>query len=559
LKLGTLHIGEEKDFIKIRQILKSLCYKIGANNIEIIKIITAASEITRYLYEHALGGDMAVELLTVKPKQGFKLTFTVQGLSSKNTTNTLSNKDIRSGDMGIGFLDSKSLADDLKIDSNENGTTITVVKWIDNKKVSSNVLENEIKPIFNGLTGESTLESFKIQNREMIEILDAFYKKSNEYEELNEELKRTNQEIIVALTELDQTNKEMELFVETIPDGILILKPDGNIKLVNRKFKDIFYGILGLELAVNSNIKDLKDEQNPILGVITEAVLNKDEIEKTINIGENYSFQVISKLVRLKANSPPSAIIIELHDITTLVEFDNLRKQFVSSVSHELRTPLTSITLSINNLIKYRDKLPEANQSHLIQIIRESASTLTEMVDDLLILSRVDSKKLDLKWDSFNLKDAVENVIFQLNSNILEKEMAVKTEFDHPIQLIGDIKRILQVLRILLDNAIKYSPKNSTVVISAIDHYQGSYNIKEVDGCLIKVIDKGIGIKEKNIPHLSKRFFRCDEVKNLPGTGLGLSIAKELVTAHNGEIFVESEYGKGSTFCVFLPSLKQKG
>jgi len=80
-----------------------------------------------------------------------------------------------------------------------------------------------------------------------------------------------------------------------------------------------------------------------------------------------------------------------------------------------------------------------------------------------------------------------------------------------------------------------------------------------VDGCLIKVIDKGIGIKEKNIPHLSKRFFRCDEVKNLPGTGLGLSIAKELVTAHNGEIFVESEYGKGSTFCVFLPSLKQKG
>lgn len=547
MKLVTLHIGEQKDIIKIRQILKPLCYKIGANNIETIKIIAAASELTRYLYEHALGGDMAVELLTEKPKQGFKLTFVVQGLDSK-----------RSEDMGISFLGSKGLVDDLKIDSNEDGTTINMVKWLGNKKASSVVLENEVKPIFNELTEESMLESLKIQNREIIEILDAFNKKSSEYEELSEELKRTNREIIAALTELDQTNKEMELFVEAIPDGILVLKPDGNIKLVNRKFKDIFSGILGLELVVNSNIKDLKDDPNHILGVITESVLKKEEIEKTINIGDNYSFQVVSRLVHLKVDSPPSAIIIELHDITPLVEFDNLRKQFVSSVSHELRTPLTSITLSINNLMKYGDKIPETNQNALIQIIRESASTLTEMVDDLLILSRVDSKKLDLKWESFNLRDTIETVIFQLHSNILEKEMHVKTELDAEIQLIGDVKRISQVLRILLDNAIKYSPKNSTVVISTVNHYQGPYNIKGVDGCVIQVIDHGVGIKGKNIPHLFKRFFRSEEVRNLPGTGLGLSIAKELVTAHDGEIFVESEYGKGSTFSVFLPYLKQK-
>ncbi|MDD1778262.1 MAG: ATP-binding protein [Candidatus Helarchaeota archaeon] len=547
MKLGTLHIGEEKDIIKIRQILKLLCYKLEANNIETIEFITAASELARYLYEQSLEGDMAVELLTAEPKQGFKLVFTVQGLIS-----------IRSEDVGIGFLGSTNLVDALKIDTNENGTTFNLVKWLGNKNISSTVLENELKSVFNGLTGESTLESLKIQNREMIEILEAFYKKNNEYEELSEELKRTNREIIVALTELDQTNKEMELFVETIPDGILILKPDGNVKLINRKFKDISYGILGLELAVNSNIKDLKDDQNPILGVITGAVLNKEEIEKTINIGDNYSFQVIIRLVRLKANSPPSAIIIELHDITPLVEFDKLRKQFVSSVSHELRTPLTSITLSINNLLKYGEKIPETNKKALIQIIRESAYTLTEMVDDLLILSRVDSKKLDLKWESFNLMDTVEAVIFQLHSNTLEKELSIKTEFDEKIQLIGDMKRISQVLRILLDNAIKYSPKNSTVVISTVNHYQGPYNTKGIDGCLIQIIDHGVGIKEKNLSHLFERFFRCEEVKNLPGTGLGLSIAKELVTAHDGEIFVKSEYGKGSTFSVFLPYLKQK-
>ena len=104
---------------------------------------------------------------------------------------------------------------------------------------------------------------------------------------------------------------------------------------------------------------------------------------------------------------------------------------------------------------------------------------------------------------------------------------------------------------------IGYSKKKGLIRINAINDYIGIHNTKGVKGTLFQIIDEGIGIKEEDLTHLFERFYRSDEVKEIPGTGLGLTIAKELIELHNGEIDVESEYGKGSTFSVFLPTLEK--
>jgi len=145
-----------------------------------------------------------------------------------------------------------------------------------------------------------------------------------------------------------------------------------------------------------------------------------------------------------------------------------------------------------------------------------------------------------------------------MEPRLSEKEITIDLDLNSEIQLYGDSQRISRIFRILLDNAIKYSNEKSHIKVLAVDHYQGQFNLRGIDGTLIQVIDSGVGIKEKDIRNLFKPFFRAEDVKTLQGTGLGLSIAKELILLHQGAIFVESEYGKGSTFSIFLPRIESK-
>ena len=119
----------------------------------------------------------------------------------------------------------------------------------------------------------------------------------------------------------------------------------------------------------------------------------------------------------------------------------------------------------------------------------------------------------------------------------------------------GDSAQINQVFSNLLDNAIKYSLENSKIEIRAINNYLGEYNLNKKQGILFEFRDYGRGIPEVDIPHIFERFFRSSNVDEIAGTGLGLAIAKNLIEAHHGEIFLESEVEKGTTFYVFLPKL----
>ncbi len=361
------------------------------------------------------------------------------------------------------------------------------------------------------------------------------------------------QEVELATRDLRKEKKRIETVVETIPDGIVVIDSDGKINLVNKVFKDYYSKIY--EANFPNSLQELSLLKNPFGDTVSKLFYSKAEESITIEPIKGLHLQLASSRLII----PPSThlgAIIAIRDVTPFVELDNLRKQFVSVVSHELRTPITAINLSLRNLQKFRKKISEEQLDEIINMTADSALVLTQMIEDLLVVSQVEVGKIKLEWKPYQLSNVVQGVLNVLEPRRVEKSIALQVDINPEIMLYGDDKRVSQIFRILVDNAIKYSKKNSTVIIKALNEYYGEFNPDTQDGTLIQVIDSGRGIPKEDIPYIFDRFFRSKDVSDKRGSGLGLSIAQEMIGLHQGEIYVDSKYGEGSTFSVFLPRIK---
>ncbi len=364
--------------------------------------------------------------------------------------------------------------------------------------------------------------------------------------------------------ELRENNKELELLnqilIETIPNGVLFLHDTGEISIINQNFKNMYYFTYDSEIKPSENIFNLPDNllTNPIKNEIEtfkkDSLLEKSEIKKqTISLESSIHIDLFSTVLSLKGISGGHGFLFVINDVTPFIDLENMRKQFISTVSHELRTPITAINLSLNNLFKYRENLSDEQRATILDMMRKSGEVLSDMIEDLLITSRIDATKLQLEYSDCNIDEILGEIIQQVSVRITEKELHLKYDVAKGIRLQGDLKRISQIFRILIDNAIKYTPKGSEIEIQVINGYKGPNNPKNLPGVLVKVIDTGIGIPKKDLPKLFDRFHRGSNVDNIGGTGLGLSIAKALIERHSGELNFKSKQDEGTTFFVFLP------
>ncbi|MFX0187998.1 MAG: PAS domain S-box protein [Candidatus Hodarchaeota archaeon] len=246
-----------------------------------------------------------------------------------------------------------------------------------------------------------------------------------------------------------------------------------------------------------------------------------------------------------------------LKAIIEKIQAEDKLRQFISLVSHELRNPISVLVQTLNNLEKYKDKISKEMKIKLNEALSRNVKLLFDLVEDLLITSRIDEKRIKLIWREYRPYQIIRDLIELMNPIREMKEITIELNIDKELQLFGDYRRISQIFRILLDNALKYSYEKSKIIINTVDHYKGKYNSQEIDGVLFQFKDFGLGISEEDLPHLFERFFRARNVETISGTGLGLAIAKELINLHYGEIFVESKYGIGTTFSVFLPRLEK--
>jgi len=239
-------------------------------------------------------------------------------------------------------------------------------------------------------------------------------------------------------------------------------------------------------------------------------------------------------------------VVCVLHDMTELRKLEKVRSEFAANVSHELKTPLTVIRSNVETLLGGAINDP-AHNVEFVKKIDKHARGLSALIDDILELSRLESKKELGPFARLNLEEIVNRAIETVADKARQKEVAIIAECPGEEVLVNGIEdHLFRAVLNLLDNAVNYNNPGGKVSISC----------KRENG-LVKILiaDSGVGIGHSHLPRIFERFYRTDVARSreLGGTGLGLAIVKHVVSLHHGTVDVASEEGKGSTFTVTLP------
>lgn len=239
-------------------------------------------------------------------------------------------------------------------------------------------------------------------------------------------------------------------------------------------------------------------------------------------------------------------VVAVFHDVTKLKELEKMGGEFVANVSHELKTPLTSIMGFVETLkggaIEDRE-----NGLKFLQIIEEQSQKLYRLIEDLLLLSRVEGQKEKPQKESFDFEKMTQRIFEFFSPSLLERKINIHLEISpKPFLIPADPMLMEQAFTNLIDNAIKYNREGGEIWVRA----------SRTNGAVrLDFSDTGIGIPEADLPRVFERFYRADKSRSREsgGTGLGLSIVKHIVEKHAGRVEVKSVSQKGSTFTVFLP------
>lgn len=231
-----------------------------------------------------------------------------------------------------------------------------------------------------------------------------------------------------------------------------------------------------------------------------------------------------------------------------LKQHDELRRQLVANVSHELRTPLTSIQGYLDTTVLAGPDSPDFSQ-HL-EICQRETRKLSRLVQDLFELSKLDTEQLEFRFEPVPLVELADQVGLAFVQRFADKMIEFETSYpDDALEVWGDGNRLSQVVTNLLGNAAVFTPNGGKVTLAC--ERQGNRAV-------LTVSDTGIGIPEKDIPHIFESFFHLEKsrTRNLGGTGLGLAICRAIVEKHRGEITVQSRVDEGTTFTVVMDLLR---
>ncbi|MBQ7624418.1 MAG: HAMP domain-containing histidine kinase [Clostridia bacterium] len=229
-----------------------------------------------------------------------------------------------------------------------------------------------------------------------------------------------------------------------------------------------------------------------------------------------------------------------------LARSEKLKNDFISSVSHELRTPLTAIngwTETIENSLDDPDTAKEG-----LSIVKKETARLSQMVEELLDFSRIESGRMRLNTEDFDIRGEVYDAVFTYNDLLRRENMKVNyDEGNEEILVHGDKNRLKQVFLNVLDNAAKYGNSGENIDITVK---------KEGDACVVRIKDYGQGIPEDELPHVKEKFFKGSAKGR--GTGIGLAVSNEIISLHGGSIEIESKVGNGTEVTITLPTIQEK-
>ena len=364
------------------------------------------------------------------------------------------------------------------------------------------------------------------------------------YANLEQRAERLNRDLMQANQELGLAKSRMESILYSMEDGVVATDVSGRVTLLNRVAQIFTFG-LSRSSALGRPLDQVISQ--PKLQEAFEAVKASGKgakLELAFTLPLERTYAVV--LAPIKGEGGVfNGMVAVFRDVTDLKELDRMKTDFLNTVSHELRTPMTSIR-AFSELMAKKEADPEKVRGWA-GIINEETERLGRLIDDLLDVSRIEAgKKMKMNPKAASLKELGEKVSGLFHSVSARHPFSVEVD-PGADGACFDPDRILQVVSNFVTNAIKYSPQGGPVVFRVRTNRPGLVRFE--------VSDHGMGLTEKDQAHMFEKFYRVDSsnTQNIRGTGLGLAIAKHIVEMHGGEIGVESQAGRGSTFWFEIP------
>lgn len=339
---------------------------------------------------------------------------------------------------------------------------------------------------------------------------------------------------------LSEEHSRLAAVLEAMADGIVITDDDGRIQLINPAAAALLN--TAADAAMGQPFATVARDYR-LIELWQRCCAERLEQVEPVEIGQQGPFlQVIVTPLGVERSQ---ACIVILQDLTRIRRLETIRRDFVGNISHELRTPLASLKALVETLRDGALEDPPTAQRFLERMEAE-VDALTQMVQELLELSRIESGQVPLNLAPVNVQEIVHPVVERLHPQAERAgvHLAIELASDLPPAL-ADVERARQIVANLVHNAIKFTPQGGHVVVKA--------SVAEGTSLLISVQDTGVGIAPEDLPRIFERFYKADRARSGGGTGLGLAIARHIVQAHGGRIWAESTPGRGSTFSFTLP------
>jgi two-component system, OmpR family, phosphate regulon sensor histidine kinase PhoR len=344
---------------------------------------------------------------------------------------------------------------------------------------------------------------------------------------------------------INEKNKT-EIILRNIADGILVLDAEGRIMLVNTTAEKWLRIEEGGVLQ-----KPFRDclRSKPLISLLQGAMKDLPSASSEMILKQPDSRQ--DRLIQATATRVTNregrtiGMVTVLRDVTKEREADRIKTELVSMVAHEIKSPLTSIYGFSELLIE--SELQNKKSAEYARVIQAEASRLTDFVNKFLSLSRLESGKIKIKMDPFDLRPVIDKTVSMFEAQAEQKAILIVIQAPDALPLVvGDQELVDQVLVNLMSNAVKYSPRQSKIGIEL------SVGPKEV---WVNIIDNGYGIPRESLPRIFDKFYRVSDSgieEETEGSGLGLALAKEIIEKHGGYIKVKSKLGVGSVFTFSL-------